>query len=86
MWETHPQDTKRTELAHNQHKHKGRSRLVVEAEMGGGDVLRGQHIFILMHFKVCSYASLLGFLVLIKSYAHRSYESKGLVLMLLMVV
>jgi hypothetical protein len=56
--------------------------LLVEAEMSPG----GQHIFILMHFKVCSYASLLGFLVLIKSYAHRSYESKGLVLMLLMVV
>ena len=82
MWETHPQDTKRTEEHHNQHKHKGRSRLVVEAEMGPG----GQHIFILMHFKVCSYASLLGFLVLIKSYAHMSYESMVLLLMLLMVV
>ena len=46
----------------------------------------GQHILILMHFRVCSYASLWGFLVLIKNYAHRSYESKGLVLMLLMGV
>ena len=63
MWETHPQETKRTEEAHNQHRHKGRSRLLVEAEMSPG----GQHIFILMHFKVCSYASLLVFSFLLKA-------------------
>ena len=81
LWETHPQETERTNEESNKFKHKGRSRLIVETEMPGG-----QHILILMHFRVCSYASLWGFLVLIKYYAHRSYESKGLVLMLLMGV
>ena len=65
LWETHPQATERTNEANNAFKHKGRSRLMLEAEIPGG-----QHILILMHFRVCSYASLLGFLVLIIKIVH----------------
>ena len=61
LWETHPQETERTEEATQGFEHKGRSRLVVEAEMPGG-----QHILILMHFRVCSYASLWVFGFLLK--------------------
>ena len=54
---THPKECERIEEANNKFRHKGRSRLVMEAEMAGG-----QHILILMHFKVCSYMSLCGVL------------------------
>ena len=57
---THDQDSERTEEANNKFGHKARPRLIMEAELGE----KGQHILILMHFKVCSYVSPCGVLCL----------------------